>query len=206
MKSAERPSRRREYAEATRRAIVDAARKLFSQRGYFATKVDDIADLARVAPATVYAVSGGKHGLLRTLMDLWTTAPAVESTIHSIEQLDQPEAILRLCASTCCGMRHDFGDIIRVILNTAPNDPEVAETLATATDRYRKALVRIGRRLVKLGGLRKAIELEEAVDVLWFYFGYWGLFTLLDDNGWSYDRAGKWLGDQAILALLRREE
>src|SRR5258705_11212689 len=40
-----------------------------SERGYFATKVDDIAALARVAPATVYAVSGGKQGLLRTLTE-----------------------------------------------------------------------------------------------------------------------------------------
>ena len=34
-------SRREEYAEATRRAILEAARQLFSERGYFATKVDD---------------------------------------------------------------------------------------------------------------------------------------------------------------------
>ena len=52
--------------EATRQAIVKAARQLFSERGYFATKVDDVAALARVAPATVYAVSGGKQGLVRT--------------------------------------------------------------------------------------------------------------------------------------------
>ena len=45
--------RREEYAQATRQAIVDAARRLFSERGYFSTKVDDIAALARVAPATV---------------------------------------------------------------------------------------------------------------------------------------------------------
>jgi len=31
-------SRREEYAEATRQAIGGAARRLFSERGYFATK------------------------------------------------------------------------------------------------------------------------------------------------------------------------
>ena len=67
-----RMSRREEYAEATRQAIVGAARRLFSERGYFATKVDDIAALARVAPATAYAVSGGKQGLLRTLTETAT--------------------------------------------------------------------------------------------------------------------------------------
>ena len=36
-------TRREEYAQATRQAILDAARKLFAERGYFAAKVDDIA-------------------------------------------------------------------------------------------------------------------------------------------------------------------
>src|SRR5216683_2194712 len=57
-------ARRMMRRHATRQAIVGAARQLFSERGYFATKVDDVAALARVAPATVYAVSGGKQGLL----------------------------------------------------------------------------------------------------------------------------------------------
>jgi len=195
-------SRRKEYAEATRHAIVDAARKLFSKKGYFSTKVDDIAALARVSPATVYAVSAGKQGLLRTLMDIWTTAPVVETTVLGIEELDDSEAIVRLVAATVCGMRREYGDIIRVILNTAPHDSEVAGTLATATSRYREGLIRIGRRLVHLGALRKGVDLTEAVDVLWFYFGYSGLFTLVDDNDWSYERAEKWLCEEASRALL----
>ena len=76
------------------------ARRLFSERGYFATKVDDIAALARVAPATVYAVSGGKQGLLRTLTETTITDPAIEATIGSIEKLGDPSAILRLVAAT----------------------------------------------------------------------------------------------------------
>ena len=103
-------SRREEYAEATRQAIVRAARQLFSERGYFATKVDDIAALARVAPATVYAVSGGKQGLLRTLTETSTTDPTIEATIGSIEKLDDPSAILRLVAATVRSMREQFGE------------------------------------------------------------------------------------------------
>jgi hypothetical protein len=40
-------SRRAEYAEATRRAIIAAARELFAKRGYTATKVVEVAALAR---------------------------------------------------------------------------------------------------------------------------------------------------------------
>jgi AcrR family transcriptional regulator len=195
--------RRDEYAQATRQAIIDAARQLFSQNGYFSTKVDDIATLARVAPATVYAVSGGKHGLLRTLMEIWTTAPIVSGTIHSIEVMTNPEPILRVVAAACRQMREEFDDIIRVLLATAPNDPAVAESFASATARYRQAFVPIAHRLADLGALRDGVDAIQAVDMLWFYFGYSGLSTLHGDNGWSYERAEQWLCEAASRALLR---
>jgi AcrR family transcriptional regulator len=196
-------SRREEYAEATRQAIVEAARRLFAEHGYFCTKVDEIAALARVSPATVYAVSGGKHGLLCTLMESWTTAPIVAATIGSIEELDDPAAILRLLAATCRRMREEFGDIMRVLLATAPHDRPVSESLATATARYRQAFVPIAQRLADLGALHEGLDVNQAVDVLWFYFGYSALFTLHDENGWSYERAEQWLCDEARRALLR---
>jgi AcrR family transcriptional regulator len=196
-------SRREEYAEATRRAIVGAARQLFSERGYFATKVDDIAASARVAPATVYAVSGGKQGLLRTLMETAVTDPIVQATISRIEQTDDPIAILRLVGSAVRRMREEFGDIMRVLLNTAPHDKAVCESLAIATGRYRKAFTPIVRRLMDLGALREDLDFDQAVDVFWFYFGYSGLITLHDENGWSYERAEHWLCSEASRALLR---
>jgi hypothetical protein len=55
---------------------------------------------------------------------------------------------------------------------------------------------------VQLGELRPGINAADAVDLLWFYFGYSSYFTLHDDNGWSYERAERWLADQAIAALL----
>jgi AcrR family transcriptional regulator len=196
-------SRREEYAEATRRAILAAARQLFSERGYFATKVDDIAALARVAPATVYAVSGGKQGLLRVLTDTAATDSIIEATIKRIEELDDPAAIVGLVAATVRAMREQFGDFLRVLLSTAPHDKAVCESLAAATVRYRKALVPIAQRLANLSALHAGIDVAQAVDVLWFYFGYSGLFTLHDENGWSYERAEHWLRAEASRALLR---
>ena len=37
--------------------------------------------------------------------------------------------------------------------------------------------------------MHEELDLNQAVDVFWFYFGYSGLFTLHDENGWSYERA-----------------
>jgi hypothetical protein len=54
-----------------------------------------------------------------------------------------------------------------------------------------------------LGALREGMDVKQAADVFWFYFGYAGLFTLVDDNGWSYERAERWLCEEASRALLR---
>ena len=206
LKADDRPagvSRREEYAEATRQAILQAARRLFSERGYFSTKVDEIASLARVAPATVYAVSGGKQGLLRKLMELSTTDPIVAATLARIAKMKDPAAIIGLVAESCRRMREDFGDIMRVMLATAPHDPCVSEYLATATARYRQAFLPISQRLSDLAALRNGMTAAEAADLLWFYFGYAGLFTLHDDLGWPYERAERWLAAEATRALLR---
>src|SRR4051812_35234799 len=62
--------RRREQAAATRLAILEAAERLFAERGYVATSVGDIAAGAGVALKTVYAVFGTKPELLRALWNL----------------------------------------------------------------------------------------------------------------------------------------
>jgi AcrR family transcriptional regulator len=97
---------------------LDAARGLFSEQRYFSTKVDDIAMRARVSTPTIYAVSGSKQGLLNTLMDIWTRAPIVSTTLDRVD-LDDPAAILRTVAATCRNMRAESGDIMRVLLATA---------------------------------------------------------------------------------------
>jgi AcrR family transcriptional regulator len=194
-------SRRAEYAEATRLAIVDAARALFARQGYFSTTVDEIAAAARVAPTTVYAVVGGKQGLIRTLVDVWSQAPIITETVARQAELTDPDEILRQSAASVRSMRERYGDIMRVLLATAPQDKAVAEGLRVATERYRGAITRLATRLNEVGGLHPDLTVAEAADTLWFYFGYAGYFTLVDDNGWSYERAEQWLVHQARMAL-----
>jgi hypothetical protein len=50
------------------------------------------------------------------------------------------------------------------------------------------------------------MDAKETVDVFWFYFGYAGLFTLRDENGWSYERAERWLSEEASRALLQNHQ
>jgi AcrR family transcriptional regulator len=196
-------SRRAEYAEVTRLAAVDSARRLFSEKGYFATTVNEIATAARVSPATVYAVNGGKQGLLRTLIDDWSVAPVVAEARQRIESMADPAEILRYLAAMTRQMRQDYGDIMRVVIAAAPHDKTAADGLALATSRYRGFDAFVAGRLADLGALREGMNADEATDILWFYLGYAGFFSLVDDNGWSYARAEKWLCAAVSQTLLR---
>jgi AcrR family transcriptional regulator len=58
---------RAEHAEATQRAIVDAARQLFGQAGYAATSIDQIAAAARVTKGAVYHHFPSKPAVFRAV-------------------------------------------------------------------------------------------------------------------------------------------
>jgi AcrR family transcriptional regulator len=196
-------SRRAEYAEATRQAIIAAARELFAQRGYVGTKVDDIAERARVAVATVYAVTGGKQGLLHTLVDQWTEAPEVGEAYRAIDAAEDAAALVSTVASLTRRMRRDWGDVMKIVLATAPLDEAAAENLRLGTDRYRAGLRAAAVRLADLDALKPGMTVDEATDLLWFFFGYASFFTLTEDNGWSPERSEQWLGELATRSLLK---
>src|SRR5262249_62254185 len=64
------PPRRREQAAATRREILEAARRLFERQGYASTTMAAIAAEAGVALKTVYVAFETKSGVLRALWHL----------------------------------------------------------------------------------------------------------------------------------------
>ena len=67
-------------AEATRLAIVDAAGRLFAERGYAATSIEDVAGAAAVGRATVFNSVGGKPELLKEAYRLAVRGPANANT------------------------------------------------------------------------------------------------------------------------------
>ena len=56
-------SRRLEYSEATRQALVDSAVELFKKRGYASTSLDEVAKRARLTKGALYHHFSGKQAL-----------------------------------------------------------------------------------------------------------------------------------------------
>jgi AcrR family transcriptional regulator len=62
-------TRREEYSEATRGALLDSAQGLFAERGFAATSLDEIAAEARVTKGAVYHHFANKQALFEAVAD-----------------------------------------------------------------------------------------------------------------------------------------
>jgi AcrR family transcriptional regulator len=63
-------SRRVDYVESTRQALVDSALDLFTKRGYAGTSLDAIVKRARVTKGALYHHFSGKQALFEAAFDL----------------------------------------------------------------------------------------------------------------------------------------
>lgn len=75
-------SRRIEYAESTRAALVDSAIELMTERGYSGTSLDAVAKRARVTKGALYHHFGGKQALFEAVVE--TVGSAVVDRLTAI--------------------------------------------------------------------------------------------------------------------------
>ncbi|MFB9902404.1 TetR/AcrR family transcriptional regulator [Allokutzneria oryzae] len=61
--------RRVDYSESTRKALVDGAVVLFTERGYAGTSLDEVCRRARVTKGALYHHFSGKQGLFEAAFD-----------------------------------------------------------------------------------------------------------------------------------------
>ncbi|WP_130344895.1 TetR/AcrR family transcriptional regulator [Herbihabitans rhizosphaerae] len=67
-------SRRADYSESTRQALVDSAVELFTKRGYAATSLDAVTKRARVTKGALYHHFSGKQALFEAAFSAVETA------------------------------------------------------------------------------------------------------------------------------------
>ncbi|MFG1608216.1 TetR/AcrR family transcriptional regulator [Actinoplanes sp. NPDC049265] len=197
-------SRQAEYAQATREAIRDAAGRLFVTNGYFDTKVADIAAAARVSPATVYAVGGGKSGLLRDLLQAGMADQQIAGIKRDLEAEPDPNRLLALLVEARQRRFDQWAGLLRAVVAAAPQEASVRESLDMTDAAIRAGLAGVARRLADMEALRPGLTADRAAAVLWYYTGNASFFTLVDDLGWSLPDAAAWIGRQLTHALLDR--
>lgn len=115
-------------AEATRRAILDQARRLFARSGYGATTVKAVADAASVSPNLITRYFGGKEGLFLASTRTGLRLEQVFSGPRESLGARLAESIVRRWSGI------DGEDPLLVLQRASGERPEAAEALAGFLD------------------------------------------------------------------------
>jgi AcrR family transcriptional regulator len=199
---------RKEQARQTRARMLDAAQRLFSERGYASTTMDAIAAEAGVAVDTVYAGFGSKRGVLSGLMDI-----RVGGDDQPVEVLDRsgPQAVRRdtdqrrqvaTFARDVTGIIERARPVDDVIRGAAAVDIEIAAMRANLQEVRFQNMRRFVSWLTANGPLRSGIGEDDAAAIIWSLTSPEIHRLLRVDRAWSAEQYAEWLGQTLTLTLL----
>jgi AcrR family transcriptional regulator len=199
------PSRtglRAELAATTQRVILEAARRLFAERGYASVSVKELASEAGVAVQTIYDTFGSKGGVVLRFADLVDEEAGINELRPRIFESQDPRETLRLVARMRRQIGERCGDIVRMLMEGAAADPEVGVALTEGMRRQDIGQLAVGQRLEAAGALRPGIDAKRAADIMTALSASQIRDVLVVQRGWSFDQFEIWLGETLTTLLL----
>ncbi len=200
---------RAEQTALTRRRILDAAGRLFVERGYLGTTLGAVARAAGVSVQTVYNVVGGKAALLKAVYDVTLAGddePVPMSGRPAFRAVgDAPTA--RACLVAYAGLGRELGErlfpLVTVLLaQAAAGDADLAAFVATIEGERAVGTGHVAAHVAQRFGLRDGLDVDAAADVLWTLTAPELADRLVVRRGWGWDRFEGWLGTTMGDALL----
>ena len=200
---------RQAEAARTRARVLQAAYRLFTQRGYAPTTVAQIAREAGVALDTIYASIGRKQELFRALVEASISGtgqavPAEERDyVRAIRSEADPGRKLVLYARAVRRIHQRLAPLIRVLKDAAPADEDLAAVWKSIASRRAANMRLFAANLAATGGLRPGVGVKETADVLWATNAPEFYLLLVNERGWTPGRFESWIARAWIRLLLR---
>jgi len=193
--------RREERARHRRQRVVDAASRLFLERGYVATTIEAIAREAAVAPATVYQAFGTKQAILARVLDQAITGDAEPAALLDRDWVKQaarpadPRQRLAMVVRHTSQVAARTAPIKEVMRDAAAGDPAVRQLLHE-DDRRRYLTQRVlVDQVIGGGSLREGCDLDHAVATFFATVNSHSYQLLAGQLGWSPVDWQRWLTD-----------
>ena len=194
-----RSPRREAQAQATRLAVLEAARVLFVEDGYVATSMRSIANRAEVGEQTVYRLFTDKATLLREVILHAVAGGEVPSVARESELKDRldgaPDAYARLAVVVEWLKQiyeRGLADLEEVVIAAAAADPRVAELARFAAEQRDEDNRWIVTKMLGETPLPDGIELDDVVDYLDAVENSYVYQRLVNQRGWSPDKYAWW--------------
>jgi AcrR family transcriptional regulator len=190
---------RRQGAARTRTAILDAARELFTERGYAATPMTAIADRAGVALDTVYASAGRKPELARLLIETAISGtdqaiPAEQRDyVQRIQAAPDAETKIAIYAAAITAIAPRLALVLAIIQQAGPDQPELAALWNQTAERRAANMRRFVADLAAVRPLR--LDPGQAADIVWATNATELYQLLVGQRGWTPQRYERFLTD-----------
>ena len=202
-------TRRLEAARQSRRTVLDAAQRLFLERGFAAATMVDVADASGVSTKNIYKVFGNKVGLAKAVFDVAIAGddepiPMVERpSLMKVRQEPDPRRKMMRYGEHLASVAPRHVPLQLVILDAAANDPEAAKVWDQLQAERLRGMTMFANSLAAEGHLRNDVTATEARDVLWTYNSAELYRLLVIERRWSAKRYGRWIAAALTAALLR---
>jgi AcrR family transcriptional regulator len=203
--------RRTIAAEGTQLAIVEAASRLFIERGYMATTLSGIASEAGVAIQTIYNSIGSKRDVLAKVLDYAAAGehaptPAPTYVLAQAAQEPDPRKSLDQLVEFWRDSRRRTAPFYRLLRQAAALDQEAAG-LERARGEERLRSYRSGAALLaERGDLREGLSLDDAAAII-HATGHPDLYRfLVIEQNWTADHWATWVRSTLEAGLLAPQE
>ena len=200
---------RKEQAARNRDAALDAAQRLFLERGYAGTSIASIAQESGLSVQTIYKVFGSKSGLVKAIYFRGLRGkgddPAYARSDAMREREADPRTIMRKWGLLTTEVASVVSPIRLLMRSAALADPEMERLLRETDDDRLERMRHHARFLRDRGYLREGVTLGEATDVLWTCSSVEIYDLLVVQRGWPMPRFARFVADFMITALLPPE-
>ena len=182
-----------------RRAVIDAARALFLERGDQATTIEAISDHSDVPAATVYRLFSSKLGILKALLDVSIAGDDQAQPLPERPQVTAllaepaPEPLLATFAGLTVAINTRSGDVYRILSSASTSDPAAAVLFADYQQQRAEGQGRVARSLARARALRPGLRERDAADLIHALASPELYRLLVVDRGWTVERYEKWL-------------
>lgn len=201
-------ARRRAQAEQTRRQIVEAARRLFGERGYVGTTIEAIAGMAEVAPETVYASFGSKKAVLSRLIATSVLGDEGPGSLldrpgpREVRREPDPGRKVVLFARDIRQIMARVSPLFEIMRTAARSEPDIAALLAQTLAERMQGMRHFVDALAGAAALRQGLTPEAAAETV-FTITSPEVFRLLTaDLRWPEERYEQWLAETLTRLLL----
>jgi AcrR family transcriptional regulator len=198
-----RSPRREAQARQTRERIVDAARRLWVERGFAATTIEAIAAGANVAVQTVYGTFGSKSSILIALLGRLEETAGGETLMGDLGRARNAREQIAIIASFNRRLFEAGADVLAIALGTVATDPDVAEWVVEGDRRRRHGQSFLVADWHRARALKPRMSRPEAGDILYTLTSPEVYLLLVRTSGWTPAQYERWI-DRTLAAMLLR--